>query len=50
MSTQSLQEAIDQAGSPTQLLRNSTIRPHTFPVAPEFTNWRDEQRGWTSTA
>ncbi|MBP6994614.1 MAG: aminomethyl transferase family protein [Phycicoccus sp.] len=49
MSTQSLQEAIDQVGSPTELLRNSTIRPHTFPVAPEFTNWRSEQASWRTT-
>jgi vanillate/3-O-methylgallate O-demethylase len=45
-STESLEAAIRRAGSPVELLRNSPIRAHTFPVAAEFTNWRTEQRGW----
>ena len=46
MSTESLEQAIQRAGGALPLLRNSQIRPHTFPVAPEFTNWRSEQRSW----
>jgi vanillate/3-O-methylgallate O-demethylase len=46
VSSESLAAAIARVGNPVELLRNSTIRPHTFPVAPEFTNWRSEQRAW----
>ena len=45
----SLEAAIARAGSPVELLRNSSARPHLFPVAPEFTNWRSEQRAWRAT-
>jgi vanillate/3-O-methylgallate O-demethylase len=32
------------------MLRNSQIGPYAFPVvAPEYTNWRDEQRAWRET-
>ena len=45
MSHQSLEDVLQSAGSPVQLLRNSQIGPYAFPVVPaEFTNWRDEQR------
>lgn len=43
---ESLATALARAGSPVALLRDSAVRPHTFPVAPEFTNWRSEQRAW----
>jgi vanillate/3-O-methylgallate O-demethylase len=49
MSSESLAEAIRRVGSPVELLRNSQIRPHTFPVTAEFTNWRTEQRAWRET-
>jgi vanillate/3-O-methylgallate O-demethylase len=42
----SLQDAIGTAGGAVPLLRNSSARPHTFPVTAEFTNWRSEQRAW----
>jgi len=45
----SLEAAIEQAGSPVELLRNSSARPILFPVAPEFTNWRSEQRAWRTS-
>jgi glycine cleavage system aminomethyltransferase T len=32
-----------------ELLRQSPARPHTFPVAPEFTNWRSEQHAWRAS-
>jgi len=45
-----LEEAIQAAGNPVDLLRNSQIGPYAFPVVPsEFTNWRDEQASWRTT-
>lgn len=46
---ESLAQAIDRVGSPVELLRNQNWPAFTFPVAPEFTNWRDEQRAWNTT-
>jgi vanillate/3-O-methylgallate O-demethylase len=45
-----LEEALQTAGSPVDMLRNSQIGPYAFPVVRhEFTNWRDEQRSWRET-
>ncbi|WP_409047359.1 aminomethyl transferase family protein [Microbacterium sp. HA-8] len=49
MTSESLAAAIARAGSPVQLLRNQNWPAFTFPVAPEFTNWRDEQRAWNES-
>jgi glycine cleavage system aminomethyltransferase T len=49
MGVESLEAAIQRVGSPVELLRNSTARPMTFPVAPEFTNWRSEQQAWRTS-
>ncbi|WP_236791593.1 aminomethyl transferase family protein [Amycolatopsis sp. GM8] len=49
MGVESLEAAIRRAGSAVGLLRDSAVRPHTFPVAPEFTNWRSEQRAWRTS-
>src|SRR5712671_5559570 len=50
MSYQNLQQALDSARNPVEMLRNSQIVPYAFPVVPsEFTNWRDEQRSWRET-
>ncbi|WP_104525213.1 aminomethyltransferase family protein [Blastococcus atacamensis] len=46
MSSESLAAALGRAGSPVELLRNLAFPPSTFPVQPEFTNWRSEQRSW----
>jgi vanillate/3-O-methylgallate O-demethylase len=47
MSHKSLEEVLQSAGNPVQMLRNSQIGPYAFPVVrTEFTNWRDEQRAW----
>ena len=44
MSQRSLEDAIQAAGSPVELARNSQIGPYVYPKVPaEFTNWRDEQ-------
>ena len=50
MSFQNLDAALQAAGNPVDLLRNSQIGPYAFPVVRhEFTNWRDEQRSWRET-
>src|SRR3954468_17148752 len=50
MSAQSLQDLIDAAGNPVDLVRNSQIGPYVYPKVPaEFTNWRDEQHAWRDT-
>jgi vanillate/3-O-methylgallate O-demethylase len=50
MSHQNLEDVLQAAGNPVDLLRNSQIGPYAFPVVKsEFTNWRDEQRAWRET-
>ncbi len=50
MSHKNLEEALQAAGNPVKMLRNSQIGAYVYPVvAPEFTNWRDEQRAWVET-
>ena len=47
----SLEEAIQKAGSPVDLLWHSKTQPAIVPrVVPEFTNWRDEQLAWRRNA
>jgi glycine cleavage system aminomethyltransferase T len=43
---ETLAQAIARAGSAVALLRNAQVKPTIFPVQPEFTNWRSEQRAW----
>lgn len=51
MEPTSLEEVLRQAGNTVDMLRNSRIGAYVYPVvAPEFTNWRDEQRAWRETA
>ncbi|MGO1181501.1 MAG: vanillate/3-O-methylgallate O-demethylase [Micrococcaceae bacterium] len=48
---QSLQDVLDSSGNVVERLRNSKIGAYIYPVvAPEFTNWRSEQRAWRETA
>ena len=50
MSHGSLQDLLDTADGPVELLRQSQTGANVFPgVAPEYTNWRDEQRAWRET-
>jgi vanillate/3-O-methylgallate O-demethylase len=50
MSQQSLEDLLQKAGNPVNMLRNSQIGAYVYPVVPsEYTNWRDEQRAWRET-
>ena len=51
MAAKNLQEVIDAAGSPVELLRNSQIGSYIYPVVPaDFQNWIKEQKAWRDTA
>jgi vanillate/3-O-methylgallate O-demethylase len=51
MSAKNLQEVLDQSGNTVEMLRNSQLGAYIYPVvAPEFTNWRSEQRAWRESA
>lgn len=47
--SESAADLIARVGGPVEALRNAPARPAIFPVTPEFTNWRSEQRAWRST-
>jgi vanillate/3-O-methylgallate O-demethylase len=50
MTKQSLEDLLQTAGNPVDMLRNSQIGAYVYPVVPsEFTNWRDEQLAWRKT-
>lgn len=42
----SLEQAITNAGSAVEFLRNSQYPAFEFPIKGEFSNWRSEQRAW----
>ena len=47
----SLSDLMAQHSNPVDMLRNSKIGMYVYPVvAPEFTNWRDEQGAWRDHA
>ena len=49
--SKSLQDVLNAAGNPVDMLRNSKIGAYVYPVvAPEFHNWRSEQAAWRETA
>ena len=52
MAYKNLEEAIQASGGNiVKMMRNSQIGAYVYPVvAPEFTNWRDEQRAWARPA
>jgi vanillate/3-O-methylgallate O-demethylase len=51
MSAKNLEEVIQAAGNPVEMLRNSQIGAYVYPVvAPEFSNWRSEQWAWQHSA
>jgi vanillate/3-O-methylgallate O-demethylase len=48
---QNLDQILEAAGGPVELLRHSQAGPNVYPgVQPEYTNWRDEQWAWQNTA
>ncbi len=50
MAINNLEDAINAAGNPVDMLRNSQAGPNAYPGVPsEYTNWRDEQQGWQET-
>jgi vanillate/3-O-methylgallate O-demethylase len=51
MAPKTLQDVLDAAGNAVSLLRNARTGAYVYPVvAPEFHNWRDEQRAWRESA
>lgn len=50
MSHFSLEDKVQQAGNPVEMLRNSQVGPYVFPVQAEYSNWRDEQESWMKGA
>jgi vanillate/3-O-methylgallate O-demethylase len=51
MPANSLEALIKERGNVVEMLRNSKIGMYVYPVvAPEFSNWRDEQRAWRESA
>ena len=50
MPDESLEQKIQQIGSPVRMLRNAAQGAYEFPMPGEFSNWRDEQRAWRTTA
>ena len=49
--SKSLEDLLQSAGNTVQMLRNSKIGAYVYPVvAPEFHNWRSEQKAWRDTA
>jgi glycine cleavage system aminomethyltransferase T len=50
MSAKSLEQVIQAAANPVELLRNQQTGPNAYPGVPaEYTNWRDEQNAWQRT-
>jgi glycine cleavage system aminomethyltransferase T len=50
MTNETLEQKIQRIGNPVRMLRNSPQGAYEFPIASEYTNWRDEQTAWTTTA
>jgi vanillate/3-O-methylgallate O-demethylase len=51
MAHRSLEDVLQSVDNPVEMLRNSQIGAYVYPVvAPEFSNWRDEQRAWRESA
>src|SRR4030095_966264 len=49
--TQSLEDLLQKAGNPANMLRNSQIGAYVYPVVPaEYSNWREEQRAWRESS
>ncbi|WP_068071905.1 syringate O-demethylase [Novosphingobium lentum] len=50
MNEGNLESVLAQAGDIATMLRNQQVGPNVYPGVPsEYSNWRDEQRGWQET-
>jgi glycine cleavage system aminomethyltransferase T len=49
-SARSLEDKLKDWKNPVEMLRNSLVGPYVFPIASEFSNWRDEQAAWQKSA
>jgi vanillate/3-O-methylgallate O-demethylase len=46
----SFEDVLQAGGNPANMVRNSQIGAYIYPVvAPEFSNWRDEQAAWRNS-
>lgn len=51
MTARNLEELLQQQGNVVDMLRHSQVGAYVYPVvAPEFSNWRNEQTAWRETA
>ncbi|AJP72679.1 vanillate/3-O-methylgallate O-demethylase [Sphingomonas hengshuiensis] len=51
MTATNLEQVLNAAGDPVEMLRNAQIGAYVYPVvAPEFSNWRSEQWAWQHSA
>mgnify|MGYP003582229374 CR=1 FL=1 len=50
MASENLNQKIEKAGGPIELLRNSPSGRFHFPYPDQHTNWQDEQAAWGRTA
>ena len=49
--SETLQQKLDAQGDVVDFLRNQQVGPNVYPGVPaEYSNWRNEQRGWAKTA
>src|SRR5438093_5693567 len=50
MPQRTLEDLLQATDNVAHMVRNSRIGAYVYPVvAPEFSNWRDEQRAWAET-
>ncbi len=51
MTEQTLQQKLDAQADVVDFLRNQQVGPNVYPGVPaEYSNWRNEQRGWAKSA
>jgi vanillate/3-O-methylgallate O-demethylase len=50
MASESLEAKLARIGDPVRMLRDSPANRFKFDYPDIYTNWQDEQRGWTQTA
>ncbi len=47
---ESLEQKLKGWANPVEMMRNAQTGPYIFPIAPEFSNWADEQEAWFTSA